>query len=957
MKDRILLNFRSSAIGFEPELWELTEDMNFISRKVDEDTLILLDPAEKKNAETILHAFNQCSLPNLIRRLKNPKIKTISEALKNKELETKIKKWHDENLHHLIEKYLRWSNKISLGVERKDYVGPKLVTYDPEIDVRVKFFIKKESNGLSYRLELLLNNQELQIRASKIDLISRFPAWLVIKNQLLHIPNIKSGFIMPFSNKDVVHIQEEHIHEFFAKIVKPYIGKAEFALDGFPFEKVDTITGVSIKFQRHLFHNSYGYSLHWNYGEWMVAEGSPFDQFTKLEINEAGDPVVLQYQRNKSAEKNTLDILGVCIPSHSMGLFNELHTKFDHIESITDYLRSKWDELKVLSIPNLTIELIDEDGNFINIMPYILEKSISRKIDWLDLDISLIIGEQRIHFSHILECIRNRKGLYRLKDKTHFLIPALWTSQYDGIIKYGTWSDNSIQIELKRIGIVNTLYNESEEFINPSTTFLTSDLGDISLRTYQIDGVSWLLYQYQNGYGGLLADDMGLGKTVQILAFLKLLHAKSPKNKQNSSQIPIQLSLFDPLPETDTSTTDMPKVLIVAPSTVCLNWIAETKKFIPEINVYKHIGPSRSSSSAFIADQNIVLTSYHLLRQDADIILPIAFDILILDEAQIARNPESDLYQVLLNLKVRSCFALSGTPIENSPLDLWAIIQLIDSQLLPSRSMFMDQCRVGHEIRISDTDKALLKPHMLRRTKSMVLNDLPDIDIVTRYVEMGDQQHDLYQKQLSKVRNEVNSELDPKRRSILIFTHLMKLRQIANHPLLINQDIPSTKMEATCEILQELLNKKEKCLIFSSFEQHLLLYKKYVEDQGIVFQLLSGSTSQQKRLSLIENFEKSDNPFLFITLKAGGTGINLVAASYVLILDPWWNPASEMQAISRAYRIGQTKRVTAIKIISSDTIEEKIQQLQETKQALAEDFFDAVPKTQLTQDQIKALLV
>jgi SNF2 family DNA or RNA helicase len=957
LKERVVLNLKPSDLGFEPELWELSEDLSFLHRKFDEETLSLFDNDERGFIEEIFGFYLQCQPQKLITRLKIPKIKTLADAMKSKELEIKIRKWHHENLHHLLQKYLEWSHKIAIKLDRKDYVLQKLIKYDPREIGRVKFYIKKETNGLTYRLELLINEREQQIRTCKIEPITIFPSWVLINNQLIHLPDVKSGFIIPFNSKDEVYIKEDLIEEFFLKIVRPYISKADFSLVGFPSDIIDTISAVTVQFQKHLFHQSYGYVINWHYGDWIIKAGISTNQLTRLDINETGIPHIKQYIRDQELEATLLEKIESCIPGNSQGLFIELKPRYFDIEEVVNYLRSKWSDIEEFKMPCFKAELIDDNGNSISYMPYQLEKNIQEKPDWLDLKISVVIGEQRIHFSKIVEAIRNKKNLIPLKDTTHFLIPEFWKSKYEGLIKYSTIVDDTIHLEKRRIGILYPIFIEDEIPVHSWPIFNKADLGSIQLRPYQLEGVSWLLYQYQNGYGGLLADDMGLGKTVQILAFLKLLYAKIPKKPIEDIKIPKQLSLFEPTPCVEVTPSCVLRVLIVAPSTVCLNWVAETKKFVPKLNIYQHAGTSRASTAEQLTKYEILLVSYHLLRQDAALFLPIEFDILILDEAQIARNPNSELYQVLLDLKVRSCFALSGTPIENSPIDLWAIIHLIDQSLLPKKEVFLEQCKTEEGLKVSNTDKSLLQPHMLRRTKKMVLKDLPDLEITTRYIQMETEQHALYQRELSRVRNEVNSEINPKRKSLLIITALMKLRQIANHPLLIKKDVPSAKFEATCEILQELRNKKEKCLIFSSFEQHLLLFKKHIEEQGITFQLLSGGTPQNKRMDIIDNFEKSDNPFLFITLKSGGTGINLVAASYVILLDPWWNPASEMQAIARAYRIGQTQKVTAIKMLTLDTLEEKIQRLQESKQALADDFFEAMPTSQLTNEQMNELLV
>jgi SNF2 family DNA or RNA helicase len=444
---------------------------------------------------------------------------------------------------------------------------------------------------------------------------------------------------------------------------------------------------------------------------------------------------------------------------------------------------------------------------------------------------------------------------------------------------------------------------------------------NFKLRDYQHTGVEWLIALNNNGLGGILADDMGLGKTFQTLAFLLYLIRKNPEKKP---------------------------ILVVMPSTLIFNWEHEIKRFSKEFKTLVHSGPGRSRSLDHLAEYvNIILVSYQTLVRDLPVFQKLYFRTLIADEAHYLKNPGTVTYQAVEKIKTETLYLLTGTPMQNSPVDLWALSELCNPGLLskkikPGAVQKVDNQKVFIE-NLSLLQK-LIRPFLLRRTKDNVLNELPPKTISVVHCGMEEEQEREYLSENQLIAAELHdvSRFDPRIRSVKILKALTRLRLLANHPALAGSgsDKPSGKFSVVTEKLTEVLEEGHKILVFSSFVKHLHLFSQYLEEKKIGFSFLSGQTRDRKKQ--VEQFcnEPDRNVFL-ISLKAGGTGLNLTEASYVFLLDPWWNPSAENQAMDRVYRIGQKNPVTIYKFITSNTVEEKILKLQEQKQSIASQLLDS----------------
>jgi SNF2 family DNA or RNA helicase len=444
-----------------------------------------------------------------------------------------------------------------------------------------------------------------------------------------------------------------------------------------------------------------------------------------------------------------------------------------------------------------------------------------------------------------------------------------------------------------------------------------------SLRTYQKEGYTWLCLLQQNGFGGCLADDMGLGKTLQAIAVLMRSKALYKGKGKHTS-------------------------LVVVPASLLHNWLSECIRFAPSLKVHLHVGIQRNRDLTNFGYYDIIISTYHTVRQDIEKLASFNFHYVILDESQMIKNASSQLYQSMIELQSDHKLVLTGTPIENSLSDLWSQINFVNPGLLGSLSFFKRSFVQPIEKKKDETReeklKELINPFILRRTKQEVARELPPVFEQVRYCSMTDTQRRAYEEEKSMARNSILEnfeELGLERSSIMVLQALTRLRQIANHPAMVEEfsDLDSGKFIEVCRDVESVVSEGHKVLMFSSFVKHLNMFRMHFEELGIRFAYLTGSQNQKQRKDAVSVFQNGSNcPLFLISLKAGGVGLNLTAADYVFILDPWWNPASEMQALNRAHRIGQDKNVFVYRFISSNTIEEKIQQLQDRKRELAGAF-------------------
>ncbi|EMC06257.1 DEAD/DEAH box helicase [Streptococcus mutans] len=443
-----------------------------------------------------------------------------------------------------------------------------------------------------------------------------------------------------------------------------------------------------------------------------------------------------------------------------------------------------------------------------------------------------------------------------------------------------------------------------------------------SLRDYQVRGIKWMSMLDKYGFGGILADDMGLGKTLQTLSFLT-----SRLDKDS-------------------------KVLILSPSSLIYNWQDECQKFTPQLDVTVSYGLKAVRDEIIAENHQITITSYASFRQDFNLYNQLNFDYLILDEAQVMKNTQTKIAQSLRAFDVKNCFALSGTPIENKLLEIWSIFQIVLPGLLPTKKEFlkMEPQSVARYI----------SPFIMRRRKEDVLPELPDLIEINYHNELIDSQKAIYLAQLRQMQDGIrhSSDSEINRQKIEILSGITRLRQICDTPkLFMNYDDDSGKLASLRELLLQIKENGHRALIFSQFRDMLDLAEKEIEALGLTSYKMTGSTPANERQEMTHAFNNGSKDTFLISLKAGGVGLNLTGADTVVLIDLWWNPAIEMQAISRAHRIGQKENVEVYRMITRGTIEEKILELQESKKNLVTTVLDGnESRASMSIEEIKEIL-
>ncbi|WP_378182208.1 DEAD/DEAH box helicase [Aquimarina sp. SS2-1] len=516
-------------------------------------------------------------------------------------------------------------------------------------------------------------------------------------------------------------------------------------------------------------------------------------------------------------------------------------------------------------------------------------------------------------------------------------------TRYQKLADFGKINDESILVNKGNYTLLKDLIPPQELEITDTidVVYQPSSKLKATLRPYQEEGVKWLVKHNQNQLGACLADDMGLGKTLQTIATLVFI--KEQLTPETEAPKTIELDLFSNPLEIKTYL----KALIVLPSSLVFNWAQEILKFAPHLTITLYTGSDRKKIIPYLETYDIILTTYTTLSKDISILKKTNFTYLITDESQQIKNKESKIFKAINEINTSNKISLSGTPIENSLSDLWSQMEFINPGMLGSYPFFKDHFKIPiekyqNEDRISEL-KTLIDPFILRRTKEQVAKDLPKISEQIIYTEMLSAQEKAYESQKSAARNLLLGIDMVSTNKIHILNTLTKLRQLANHPKLVDPltEDSSGKFKDVSSYLETLAKSNKKVLVFSSFVSHLHLYQDWCKSQNISFVSLTGNTKSTDREKIVNEFQENDLISLFfISLKAGGVGLNLTKASYVVLLDPWWNPFIEKQAIARAHRIGQQNNVMVTRFITKNTIEEKILHLQEQKQHLSDEIID-----------------
>jgi non-specific serine/threonine protein kinase len=559
---------------------------------------------------------------------------------------------------------------------------------------------------------------------------------------------------------------------------------------------------------------------------------------------------------------------------------------------------------------------------------------ISSNTDWFDAKVEISFGEQKVSVQDIKNMLANKQQYVPLKDGSLGVLPEKWLNKYALLFKVGEGSQQNLKLSKYHFSILDELYEQRDEeelifqlegkYEKIREKYSIANIPPPEhlspiLRPYQVSGFQWLNYLHDVQWGGILADDMGLGKTIQTLSFLQHLKEK------NGSLI----------------------ALVVCPTTLLYNWQNELKKFTPSLTYRIHHGGTRTKNQLFKEPVEVIITTYGTLRSDIKMFSEVKFDYVILDESQAIKNPTSKVTKAACLLQATNKLCLSGTPLQNNTFDIYAQMNFLNPGMLGTVEYFKHNFSMPIDKFDEKEQKEHLRkfvfPFILRRTKEQVAKDLPEKQEMVLYCEMGSAQRKIYEAYRNDYRDKLIGMVEEKgiqKSQLSILQGLMKLRQICDSPAIIkDENYPNESVKLT-ELTREIAENigDHKALVFSQFLGMLGLIKEELTKLGIDYEYFDGGSTIQEREKAIERFQNDANCRVFlISLKAGGVGLNLTAADYVYIVDPWWNPAVEQQAIDRTHRIGQTKNIFAYRMICNDTVEDKILKLQDKKRSLAKE--------------------
>jgi len=577
-----------------------------------------------------------------------------------------------------------------------------------------------------------------------------------------------------------------------------------------------------------------------------------------------------------------------------------------------------------------------------------LRVKIERDKDWFAASGEIVIDELlQMDFMKLMDLVSVSPGRYvQLNDGRFLALTEQLRKRIAGLAAYGERKGDTLrfpQIRASAFADIDEWCTLKSDKHWKACLKRIQDAGDVvadvpstlnaELRDYQIEGFRWLCRLAHWGAGACLADDMGLGKTLQAIAMLLRRGADGP-------------------------------ALVIAPMSVCFNWEAELHRFAPTLNPRMFGAGDRDAFFADVGPRDVVIVSYGLLHTEAERLQAVQWNTAILDEAQAIKNTLTKRSQAAMSLNADFRMILTGTPIENHLGELWNLFQYINPGLLGSMEQFHQRFALpierDHNRDAGQQLKRLVQPFLLRRTKTQVLSELPPRTEVTVPVTLPDDEALLYEAARQRAVKELTKKTDDARgQHVRILAEIMRLRRACCHPslLLPECNLPGAKLTAFSETIDELIENKHKALVFSQFVDHLSILRAELDRKNIAYQYLDGSTSMKDRKKAVDAFQNGEGDVFLISLKAGGTGLNLTAADYVLHMDPWWNPAVEDQAADRAHRMGQLRPVTIYRFITRGTIEDKILALHATKRDLADSLLEGTDTTgRLSAEELLALI-
>lgn len=947
-----------------------TQNVSEFAKGLDEQDFELVKLIDSIQQDTIVKKFNTRKLPAVDFLLK------IYDPQKG-----------DKLLQETIGNYLETTKAqiMALLPDKPFYImgndgNPawQRINWMPE-PARVHFHFVRNPDATHYfpiiRYPIANNETErVEFQFKEALMICDEPAYMMVGNRLYHFSkNVDGKKLRPFFNKNHIIVPRNIEQQYYERFVTQLIASYDVYAKGFeiraevqvpiPVLTVSEQVATSRTVSAPLFvHDGKGhelpdpddeadqrisFDLAFQYGDFTFRFDS-FGTSANVSLEKKNDEYIFhKIRRDQRLERQKLTFLR----DHDLDLrqgrlalpkseaFSWLSTHSEHLQEAGFLLRQNAQDSKRYFLGYSSINVSIEEGR-----------------DWFDIYANVRFGEYEIPFLKLRKLILNKKREFTLPNGEIAVIPEVWFTKYSELFGFLESLDGhdpldgrfvlhkhhlALVQELERDNLANTIISRKLERLRDFEEIehfpLPAEFNG-RLRPYQQAGYDWMNFLRQYKFGGCLADDMGLGKTVMTLAML---------------QAQKEAGITEPS-------------LLVMPTSLLYNWELEARKFTPNLRIMVYTGTYRDKNTAQFDDYDLILTSYGIVRIDIDLLSLYRFNYAILDESQAIKNPSSHITKAVMHLNTAHRLILTGTPLENSTMDLWSQMSFINPGLLGSQSFFRNEFQIPIEKRHDEAKTnrlySLIKPFMLRRNKAQVATDLPEKVESILYCDMSPDQEKQYEEAKSYYRNLILEHIEEEgmaKSQMIVLQGLTKLRQIANHPRMVDADYEgdSGKLSDMLMRLESAMTENHKVLVFSQFIKHLNVVQHYLKEKKITYAYLDGSTTD--RQSQVELFQTDDSVKIFlISLKAGGLGHNLTAADYVFILDPWWNPAIEAQAVDRAHRIGQQKTVFTYKFIAKNTVEEKILSLQRAKQQLAGSLITTEENfmKSLTKEDILALL-
>ncbi len=898
---------------------------------------------------------------------KDKSVKEFQEKVNERKITEFIRPFIEKRIIRVLEMVKGTRTKIFLREKTRSNIFDEDFLKILTLQAEPVFNFQRGTEGSKYSLDLFYDGKRLKIKDQYCDTLTNKPAIIRVNNFIYFVRDIEASKIRPFFNKDFIDIPQKSESAYFKTFALNIIKDYEVNAEGFSIHKIQPEKKALIALE-HGLHNNAVITLRFIYGNRKILANSSQKAFVDFHRDKDSFHYD-KYSRDSSWEDGFHDLL------NDLGLMSYDQVNYEikgnrsldldtQLFNLVEWINTSAAELEVQGL-EFSNSIGDRDfytGGY----EMILGSELIN--DWFDIHAIVKAGEFEIPFYDFRLNILNGKRTFRLPDGKIFIIPNEWFGRFREMFEFGKVEKKKIRIhkqhffilekaekgirgqDLKNLEILNSKEKLTDTKIPASLT--------ASLRPYQFEGYSWLYYLQQNNLGGCLADDMGLGKTIQAITLL-LKNKEESGATQRKEQGLQQMDLFSTTEPEPALTT-----LIIVPASLVHNWKNELIRFGPSLKIMVYLGNQRSRNLNSFSNFDVIISSYHTIRQDIEILSGFRFHYVILDESQVIKNPSSKVYKAMTMLNSDRRLALTGTPVENSLTDLWAQMNFVNEGLLGNLHFFRREFVMPIEKKNDSTCeerlKKLINPFILRRTKAEVARDLPEITDQVVYCNMSDAQRKFYEEEKSMIRRSIFESIDmqgPDKSAMIILQGLTRLRQAANHPALVDEDYreDSGKFSEILRNIDNIIAENHKVLIFSSFVKHLDLIMKELDDREIRYTVLTGASTNREYI--VKAFQDDPECKVFlISLKAGGVGLNLTAADYVFILDPWWNPASEEQAVNRAHRIGQDKNVFVFRFISENSIEEKIQRLQEKKSKLAEAFITSNnPLKNIDREQLEKL--